>query len=291
MTIQRPILRRSSIANIVVLFSFYLAAPLLRAQCKISDFPGVEGVSASPSRPVESSSPDPIQTGVAEFETGFAYSWMGSDSSQSLFSNLVKFGAWCNVEVRWSANSFVSNATPVFTQSGFGDNFLAAQYRFHRESKKLPSMAVGYTIKFDSANPATGLGSGYTDQLVMVMFAKNVGKFSIVSNINFFQIGVGSGNFRHKNEYTLEVSHPIKGRWGVLGEVYYDTHLNQANVAYANSTWGVTYTLRPRLVMDSGSYISFSRGPGIPGKAAFIGASYAFANLYPKSVIPHPAAE
>jgi hypothetical protein len=282
---------RSILGFILVLFSFGFIPSTLHAQCQPADFPGQDGIAAAPSRPVESSAPDPIQTGVTEFETGFARTWMGSDSSQNLFSNLVKLGVWCNMEIRWSANSFVSNATPVLAQSGFGDNFLAAQYRLHRESKKLPSIAAGYTVKFDSANPSTGLGSGYTDHLVMIMFGKTLGKFSVVSNVNFFEIGVGNGNYDHKTEFTLEASHPLKGHWGILGEVYYDTHLNPSNVAYANSTWGITYTVNPRWIIDAGTYLSFSSGPGVPGKAAFVGVSYALANLYPKRPASVPVEE
>ncbi|HTQ96395.1 MAG TPA: transporter [Candidatus Acidoferrum sp.] len=277
--------------SIFIFLFFFLFSPVLFAQCRDSDFPGADGVAAAPSRPVESSSPDPIQTGVSEFETGFARTWYGADASQNLFSNLVKLGVWCNMEVRWSANSFVSNNTPVLTNSGFGDNFLAGQYRFHRETAALPSMALGYTVKFDSGSPAKGVGSGSVDHLFMFMLGKTVHKFSVVANVNFFEIGQGHGNFDHKTEFTLEASHPLKGHWGVLGEVYYDTHLNPDNAAFGNSTWGLTYTLNPRCILDGGAYLNLTSGPGAPGKAAFLGVSYAFANLYPKHRVPVPPVE
>ena len=258
-----------------------LAIPALtHAQCRDTDFPGKDGIVAAPSRPVESSSPDPIQTGVAETEMGFTRSWVTSNSSQNALGNLVKLGAWCNVEIRWGVGSLLNNTVASSTNTGFGDNTLAGQYRFHRESAKIPSMAVGYMVKFPSAE--TGLGSGQTDHMVMLLLGKTVKKYSIVMNVNYFAIGQPGGFYNHKSEFTLEVSRPLKGQWGVLGEVYYDSHLNATNAAYGNSTWGLTYTVNPRLVFDVGAYVGLSNGPGVPGNSLFFGVSYALGSLYGK---------
>lgn len=264
----------------------------LRAQCKPGDFPGKDGVAAAPSRPVESSSPDPIQPGVAEFETGFSRSWVSNSSSQYALTNLVKLGAWCNVEMRWSAGSFLSNNISSTTNSGFGDNYLAAQYRFRRQSAKLPSMAAGYMVKFPSADPLAGLGSGYADHMVMLLFGKTLKKYTLVANANFFLVGSGTGRYDKKSEWTFEASRPIKGRWGALGEVYYDSHLNPTNAAYGNSTWAVTYTVNPRLVFDGGAYLGLSNGSGVPGNSLFFGMSYAMGSLYHRPPrVPHPVEE
>ena len=127
-------------------FLLLIVSASAQAQCRDSDFVGKDGIAAAPSRPVESSSPDPIQVGVTETEMGFSRSWVTSDSSQNALSNLIKLGAWCNVEIRWSVNSLVSNTVSSTTNTGFGDNTLAGQYRFHRESPKTPSMALGYMV-------------------------------------------------------------------------------------------------------------------------------------------------
>jgi hypothetical protein len=261
---------------------------LTSAQCRDTDFVGKDGIAAAPSRPVESSSPDPIQVGVTETEMGFTRSWVTSNSSQNALGNLIKLGAWCNVEIRWGVNSLVSNTVASSTNTGFGDNVLAGQYRFHRETAKLPSMAVGYMVKFPSANPVMGLGSGQTDHMVMFLLGKTVKKYSIVMNVNYFAIGQPGGYYNNKSEWTLEVSRPLKGHWGVLGEVYYDSHLNAMNAAYGNSTWGVTYAVNPRLIFDAGAYVGFSNGPGVPGNSAFFGVSYAIGSLYarPKRTPP-----
>ena len=252
----------------------------LFGQCQASDIPADGAVAASPSRPVESSAPDPILTGIVEGEAGYTHSWVSTDTTQQLFTNLMKVGAWCNVEFRWSANSYLRNSVGPNTQGGFGDNFMAGQYRFHRESKRLPSMAVGYTIKLDSANPIELLGSGYVDHEFMLMFGKTVGKTSIVANLNYFIIGTGTGHHDEKVEYTLMASRLVYRKLGVIGEIYYDSHLNQSNWAYGNSTWALTYSPNSRWVIDGGAYVGFSSGQGVPGTSAFVGVSYAFGNLY-----------
>ncbi len=262
---------------------------LTHAQCQTADFPGKDGVAAAPSRPVESSSPDPIQVGVSETEMGFSHSWVATNSSQNALTNLIKLGAWCNVEVRWGVGSLVSNTASSSTVSGFGDNTLTGQYRFHRESAKAPSLAFGYMVKFPSADPVAGMGSGQMDHMVMFLLGKTVKKYSIVMNANYFAIGQPGSRFNHKGELTLEVSRPLKGHWGVLGEVYYDSHLNSANAAYRNSTWGVTYTMNPRLVFDAGAYVGLSKGPGVPGSSAFFGVSYALGRIYGRSPRIPPA--
>ena len=63
-----------------------------------------------------------------------------------------------------------------------------------------------------------GLGSGQSDQMVMLLLGKTVKKFSIVMNANYFAIGQPGSHYDHKSEWTLEVSRPLKGHWGVLGK-------------------------------------------------------------------------
>jgi len=259
-----------------------------KGQCRDSDFV-TEAPVAAASRPTESSAPDPIQVGVTEVEMGYTHAWLAGSSSQNVMSSLVKLGVWCNIELRWSATSFVSNGTPGTTQSGFGDNYLASQYRFHRETKQLPSMAAGYAVKFPSGNPVVGLGSGSTDHLAMLMMGKNFKRMNAVANVNYFAIGQGQGQYDHKAEVTLDLTIPVKGRWGAIAEVYYDSHLNRENAAYVGSTWGVTYTRNARLVFDGGVYAALSHGPGAPSNTLFVGVSYAVGTIYHRPPKKNPA--
>lgn len=274
----KSLLIRVGLLGVVV--AILLCPSSLYGQCQKSDFPESSDTAAAPSRPTETSAPDPIGVGIVETEAGFTHSWVATNTRQVLFSNMLKLGVWCNVEVRWSANTYMNNTVDSRSDGGFGDNFLAVQYRFHRETKRLPSMAVGYTVKFDSADPIELLGTGYVDNVFMVMLGKTVGKTYIAANLNYFVVGTGPGHVDDKVEYTLMATRPIYRKLGVIGEIYYDSHLNNANSAYGNSTWALTYTVRPRLVIDGGAYVGFSSGPGVPGTSAFIGVSYAIGNWY-----------
>jgi Putative MetA-pathway of phenol degradation len=274
-----------------LLLALTIAPALSRGQCRDTDFPSREGIAAAPSRPVESSSPDPIGVGVYEIETGFTRGWGSGGVSQYALTNLGKLGAWCNVEVRWSANSFLRNASDAANNSGFGDNYLTAQYRFHRESAKLPSVAFAYMEKFPSADAGLGLGSGFHDHMYMLLFGKTVGKVAIITNANYFVIGTGSHHHDEKAEFTLEASRPLRGKWSAIGEVYYDSHLNGTNAAFGNSTWALSYTMNPRLVFDGGAYVALSTGTSAPPNAIFFGVSYAPGALYGRPRAPRKVAE
>lgn len=193
---------------------------------------------------------------------------------------MMRYGAWCNLELRWSANTYLSSSNPSGTASGFGDNSFGGEYRFVRESAHVPSLALGYTAKFPTADSATGLGSGKTDHMATLMAAKTIHGFSLVSNACYFSIGQPHGGNNSRGEVTLAVSHSLKGKFGAVGEVYYDSRLNQANVSFANSTWALTYNVSPRVVIDSGAYLGLTSGPGAPGRSVFMGLTYAVGSYY-----------
>jgi outer membrane putative beta-barrel porin/alpha-amylase len=256
-------------------------AAALRAQCKESDFPDPAGPVAAPTRPTESFPGDPVQTGVLQLESGFTHTWDPHGSSQNDLPTMVRFGVWCGVELRWNANVYASDTASSVTNRGFGDNYLGGQYRFVRESAHMPSLAFGYTIKFATANAFEGLGSGKRDHIYTLMAGKTIHGFSILMNASYFSIGQPAGGSNGKGEWTLAVSHALKGRLGAVGEVYRDSRLNAANVGYTDSTWAFTYNVSRRVVIDLGTYVGLTSGAGAPGKSAFAGVTYAIANLYP----------
>src|SRR5947208_12810372 len=46
---------------------------------------------------------------------------------------------------------------------GIGDNRIGAQYRLHRQTGRLPTLAVSYALKVPTASEEIGLGSGQND--------------------------------------------------------------------------------------------------------------------------------
>jgi len=266
-------------AVFILLFTLLMAGQVV-AQCKSSDFVGAEGVNAAPSRPGESFVADPVEVGVLQSESGVTRNWQSSNLRSASVFNMLRFGVWCNFEIRWSGNNYDSQTSPVNSAAGFGDTFLTVHYRYHRESKHSPSLAVAYEVKFATADAASGLGSGKMDHIVTLMGTKNVGKLFVESNMSLFAIGEATGGTHGKAEWTLLMTHPVWHALGVVGEVYGDSRLDGADAAYASSTWGATYNVSRRLVLDGGAMQGLTSGPGAPGRSLFVGMTYAFGSVY-----------
>jgi hypothetical protein len=259
--------------SLTIVLSLY-AMPAL-SRCGESD----TGIAASPSRPIESSSPDPVRTGVAQVELGYTRTFFQSGGGQNGIPNLLKLGLWCDTEVRWSTSALFSVPNGGATSSGIGDQYFAAQYRFVHEARRRPSTAIGYSFKAPTARPSDGLGSGFADHALTLMLGKTVHGFSTVANATCFFIGE-SGGSSTKGEWTLATTHALKGRYSMTAEFFGDSGLNRANQPYAVSTWVLSYGRSPRLVFDLGGNVALSSGPGAPGHSVFAGVTYAFANVY-----------
>jgi len=88
-----------------------------------------------------------------------------------------------------------------------------------------------------------------------------------------------TSGFDKNQQLNLAFSHVIRGRLQFTGEFYGDTRLNQTTPGFASSLWALTYTVVPRLVIDSGFEAGLTSGG--PHRHAFVGATYSIANLYP----------
>jgi len=273
--------------SVVILPIVLATAPHALADCP--DWPEPGALTANPTRPSESLPGDPVQPGVVQLESGWTQSWLSDNAGQTSFPTMLRFGVWCNMEVRWNSSPVLRDTTPSTSVSGFGDNFIGGQYRFLHESKHKPSLSLGYTVKFPSANAGLGLGSGRNDHIATMMISKTLYGFSFTGNVNYFEIGQPAGRFNAKSEWVFCVAHTLRGRLGAMGEVYHDTHLNLANDAYTSSTWALTYNLTRRVVLDSGTYLSLSSGAGNPGRSAFVGVTYAVGTVFTRPG-PAPAA-
>ena len=217
---------------------------------------------------------------MLQIESGWAHTYVGGGVAQDGFNSLMKLGVWCNAEVRWTVSdyNFLSGSGPHV--AGMGDNWLTAHYRLFPESRRRPSTAVSYTVKFPSADSTVGLGSGSRDHILNLMFGKSIRHFAVTGDLFYFFIGQGSGQYNTKAEASLAVSHVLWRKWSATGEVYGDSRLNAANKPYANSTWVLNYAYSPRLIFDGGASVAFTSGPGAPANTVFLGATWALGNLY-----------
>jgi len=237
-----------------------------------------DSIAANPNRPTVSNPAHVTQFGVVELEYGLDRTWPEEGVHQTSASGLLKFGLLCDVELRWNTTSFLSQTDATGTHTTFGDNWLGTEIRFHRQIRRLPTMAFSYAFKIPSASTDDGLGSGRVDHSFTFGASESVAHFTFDFNLTQFLIGKPPGGFDENQQMTLAFSHPIYKRLQFAGEFYGQTQLS-AKPGFASSLWALTYTLAPRLVFDGGFEAGLTSGG--PHRHAFGGITYSIANLYP----------
>jgi len=261
-----------AIAGIVLCLA---SSAVLRAQCPSAP---QDHLIHNANRPTVADPADITQQGVVELEYGWERDWLPGAARGHGFSGLLKFAATCNLEVRWGTDPFLS----MGGERGIGDNWLGGQYRFHHQSKRTPTLAAGYMVKIPSASLAKNLGSGRVDHEFKLLASKDVHGLHFDFNAAMLLIGrpLGSG-FDRYSEITLAFSRPIHGKLGVTGAIYGDTRLNRATPGFASNLWALTYTITPRLIIDSGIDVAVT--PNAPfRKRFFTGFVYSLGEVYPR---------
>ena len=261
-----------------------LAAPFAVSNSAVGQWIGrqtgcyADATAANPNRPTVSNPAHVTQYGVLELEYGWDRFWPEQDIRQTSLGGLLKFGLLCDIELRWNTTSFLSQTDAGGTHQTFGDNWLGTEIRFHRQTRRLPTMAVSYALKIPSAKTDSGLGSGHVDHSITFGASANISHFNLDFNFTQFLIGRPTApGFDQNQQLALACSHSIRGGLQLAGELYGQTRLNETS-AFASSLWALTYTVVPRLVIDGGFEVGLT--PGGPHRHAFIGATYSIANLY-----------
>ena len=238
-----------------------------------------DSIAANPNRPTVANPADITQYGVLELEYGWDRQWPEEGRQQASVGGLLKFGMLCDVELRWNTTSFLSQTDASGTHRSFGDNWLGPQIRVYSQTKRVPTLAFGYAVKIPSASTEDGLGTGHMDHAFTLLASKDIARFHFDFNVTQFLVGrPNTSGFDKNQQLNLAFSHVIRGRLQLTGEFYGDTRLNQTTPGFASSLWALTYTVAPRLVIDSGFEAGLTSGG--PRRHAFVGATYSIANLY-----------
>ena len=239
-----------------------------------------DSIAANPNRPTVANPADITQYGLLELEYGWDRQWPEEGVQQKSVGGLLKFGLFCDVELRWNTTSFLSQTDASGTHRSFGDNWLGPQIRVYRQTKRVPTLAFGYAVKIPSASTQDGLGTGNVDHAFTFLASKDIARFHFDFNITQFLIGrPNTSGFDKNQQLNLAFSHVIWRRLQFTGEFYGETRLNQVTQGFASSLWALTYTVVPRLVIDGGFEVGLTSGG--PHRHAFVGATYSIANLYP----------
>jgi hypothetical protein len=235
---------------------------------------------ANPNRPTVSNPAHVTQYGVLELEYGWDRVWPEEGTHQTSIGGLLKFGMLCDIELRWSTTSFLSQTDAGGTSRTFGDNWLGTEIRVHRQTRRLPTMAFSYAFKIPSASTENGLGTGRVDHSFTLGASENIAHLNFDFNLTQFLIGRPTASGFDENQLmALAFSHAIRGGLQFAGEFYGETRLNQTTPGFASSLWALTYTIIPRLVIDGGFEAGLTSGG--PHQHVFVGATYSLGNLYP----------
>jgi len=254
-----------------------LCVPAVYADCP----PAVPGIIvANPNRPTVANPADITQFGVVELEFGFAHAQVPLHQHENTLEGLLKFAVACDLEIRWDAIPFSNQGGPAGGQSGIGDNWLGFQYRFHRQSRLVPSMAFGYDVKLPSASVSKGLGTGRYDHQFVFLASKDIKGLHFDFNASLFRVGRLDGSGSDINtEFNLAFSRPIYKKLGFTGEFYGDTKLGRDTPSFVSGLWALTYAVNSRLVIDFG--MDHGLTSGAPHERRFFaGLTYSIADLY-----------
>lgn len=231
-------------------------------------------IESRPNRPTVSTSAQTTECGVLEIEYGWTLQRPEAGTRESGLGGMMRFGLLPRLDLRWSADGFLALADSVGKRSGAGDDWVGAQYYFRSPSAISPALALNYAAKIPAATD--GIGSGYLDHRVTFIASKDLRGMSWNFNTAYILTGRDSG-FDRSWELAAGFSRPIRGHLGMAGDFYVDTEQNPDNPAFASTLWAVTYTVRPRLVLDAA--IDTGLTHWAPQRRFMVGFTYAVADM------------
>ncbi|HWZ98300.1 MAG TPA: transporter [Candidatus Dormibacteraeota bacterium] len=270
--------RYSRVVAVALSFlAFLLISQLAAAQCGEAPKTDIE---ANPNRPTVANPADITQYGVLEVEYGYDHVMGLQQERENNLVGLFKFAATCNLEIRWDTDTLLRQTVGGVTQTGFGDNALGFQYRFLHQSKFVPSMAISYSLEFPSASVSKGLGTGKYDHQIRYLASKDVHGFHFDFNTAYFFFGRPSGGGTDQNvQMNLTFAHTVYKKLQITGEFYGNMFFNNGAPPFADGLWALTYSVTPRLVIDSG--IDHALNSAAPfHRRYFVGVTYSIADIY-----------
>jgi len=137
--------------------------------------------------------------------------------------------------------------------NGFSDIFLESKYRFWNESKFLPSFALYFDLKTDSANDEKFLGTGKKDYTLNSILTKNIGNNAFDLNLGYIFVGDQADDIFF---YSFDFSRDLTDKIGICSELYGETNFKgdfDENI----------FCLALSLIYQINKIISFESGIGI----------------------------
>jgi hypothetical protein len=203
---------------------------------------------------------------------------MGAGVQQTQWASSMRYGLTPKLDLRWGlTNHIAQSGGGSSAMEGVGDQWLGARYRFLEQGAELPALALVYAAKIPTANPAKGFGSGFVDNQFIFIASRDLGKNHFDFNVVGTEVGEAGGH-DGAAQFGLALTHAVTPKFSWILESYGGPQPGTSDRFGAAFT-GVSYTLRPTLVMDS----SYSRTytAGSPREQFSVGFTYALRPGFP----------
>jgi hypothetical protein len=209
---------------------------------------------ANPGRPTVSTPATLTPVGYFQFETGVLAAWNSPGlSSQENLTEVIKFSVSRWIELLASSEPYAHSSAVGQPTNAPGDVALGVQGIVHHGEGAQPTVALSYFGRVYSGDaPDLDIGSFRNSAILLV--SADVKGFHYDTNYLFNEVVNGAVR-RAQFGQTLSVSHPLKGRFGISGEIWHFTQPFLRSNTVGN-LWALNYNVRKNLVLDGG----FNRG-------------------------------
>jgi hypothetical protein len=242
-----------------------LIAGTAAGQTEVPDEP-----EANPGRPTVSTPSTLTPVGYLQFETGGLWAnHSGEFSSRTALNEVLKLSVAPRLELEAAAEPVVHYRAQEITANSVAEVFLGAQAVLSKGEGAEPTVAVSYFHRaYDGGAPELDVGSPANSFLVLA--SADVKGFHYDANAMLNELGQGNVR-RPQFGQSLSISHPIRGKFTLSGEIWRFTQPFLRSNA-VGSLWAVSYAARKTLVFDAG----FNRGLTSTSTRweAFVGFTY-----------------
>lgn len=267
-------LRTSSCALMLMTFAAMIAATAAAQESATVSGAQSEPPQANPGRPTVSTPATLTPVGYLQLEAGL----LGAEKSAE-FANRTSIEAVFKLSLTKRFELLAQTEPFVFSDLGAksdrnpGDIFGGLQMVIYPGEGVRPTLSVSYFRRVYSG-PATDVDIGSNRQSALFLVSFDVRNFHIDTNaILAEQISDDTRIHRAQFGQTLSVSHPVRGKLGMTGELWHFSQpLSGSNAV--GLLLAPTYTVNRLLVLDAG----INRGLTSTSThwEAFIGVTYLF---------------
>jgi hypothetical protein len=205
---------------------------------------------ANPGRPTVSTPATLTPKGYLQFETGLSAANHSPEFSARFAPNeVLKFSVHRRLELLASSEPVVHYRAAGQSANGVAEVFLGAQAVISPGEGAKPTLAASYFHRvYDGGVPEFDFGSPVNSALLLA--SADVKGFHYDANAMFNELAEGTVR-RGQFGQSLTISHPLKGKFTLSGEIWHFTQPFLRSNAVGN-LWAVSYAARKTLVLDAG---------------------------------------